>query len=165
MYSSGTAQICWSFLKTKASKYAVRENKCKARYFAAQKKVNSGVSDSKDQGEALDALARKYLDLWVEHWASSLAAPETAAALARMFATAAGNGFDALPRWFGAAQESAAFRTAPNAGDSRFDELEKRVAALERRLAERDTGPGQAAGEKPVVARPARRARRPARKV
>src|SRR6185437_15459281 len=48
----GRPEVCWSFLKTKASKYAVRENKCKARYFAAQKKVDSGVSDSKDQGEA-----------------------------------------------------------------------------------------------------------------
>ena len=54
----------------------MRENKCKARYFATQKKVEFGVSDSKDDGEALDGLARKYLDLWVEHWASSLAAPE-----------------------------------------------------------------------------------------
>src|SRR6185312_15667917 len=159
MYSSGTAQVCWSFLKTKASKYAVRENKCKARYFAAQKKVESGVSDSKDQTEALDALARKYLDLWVEHWASSLAAP------ARLFTTSPGNGFDAIPRWFGAAQESAAFRTAPNAGDGRVDELEKRVAALERRLAERDGGSKPAAGEKPAMARPARRSRRPARTV
>ena len=151
-------------MKTKASKYAVRENKCKARYFAAQKKVDSGVSDSKDQGEALDALARKYLDLWVEHWAASLAAPEAAASVARLFATAPGNGFDAIPRWFGAAQESAAFRTAPNAGDSRIDELEKRIAALERRLAEGEAESGPAA-EKPAMARPARRARRTARKV
>jgi hypothetical protein len=165
MYSSGTAQFRWSFLKTKASKYAVRENKCKARYFAAQKKVDSSVSDSKDEAEALDALARKYLDLWVEHWASSLAAPETAAALARLFATSPGNGFDIIPRWFGAAQESAAFRTAPNAGDSRVDELEKRVAALERRLAEHDAGPGEAAGEESAMAKPARRSRRPAGKV
>ncbi|HEX4505124.1 MAG TPA: hypothetical protein VH722_05290 [Alphaproteobacteria bacterium] len=149
-------------METKASKYAVRENKCKARYFAAQKKVDSGLSDSKDQGEALDALARKYLDLWVEHWASSLAAPEAAASVARLFATSSGNGFDAIPRWFGAAQESAAFRTAPNAGDRRVDELEKRVAALERRLAERDAGPG---AEEPAVARPARRSRSRARKV
>jgi len=165
MYSSGTAQICWSFSKTKASKYAVRENKCKARYFAAQKKVNSGVSDSKDRGEALDVLARKYLDLWVEHWASTLAAPEAVASLARMFAPAQGNGFDAITRWFGAAQESAAFRTAPNAGDSRVDELEKRVAALERRLAERDAEPGRPAGEEPAVAGPARRSGSRARKV
>jgi hypothetical protein len=151
----------------------VRENKCKARYFATQKKVESGVSDSKDEGEALNGLARKYLDLWVEHWASSLAAPEAAAALARLFTTSPGNGFagfDAFPRWFGAAHESAAFRTAPNAGDSRIDELEKRVAALERRLAEQQAGtdPGAskpAAAKEPAMARPARRPRRSPRQV
>ena len=150
----------------------MRENKCKARYFAAQKKVDSGVSDSKDEAEALDALARKYLDLWVEHWSSSLAAPEATASLARLFTTPPGNGFagfDTFPGWFGAAQESAAFRTAPNAGDSRIDELEKRVAALERRLAESEAGSRRAgskpAAEKPAMGRPARRARRPARKV
>ena len=136
--------------------------------FAAQKKMDFGMSDSKDNGEALDSLARKYLDLWVEHWASSLAAPETAAALARLFATSPGNGFagiDAFPRWFGAPHESAAFRTAPNAGDSRFDELEKRVAALERRLAEQQAGAKSAAGEEPAIARLARRPRRSPRKV
>jgi hypothetical protein len=150
----------------------VRENKCKARYFAAQKKVESGVTDPKEQGEALDALARKYLDLWVEHWSSSLAAPEAAASLARLFATSSGNGFagfDAVPRWFGAAQEPAAFRTAPNAGDGRIDELEKRIAALERRLAEFEAGSGPAAprpaaAEKPAMAKPARRPRSRARK-
>jgi len=141
--------------------------------FAAQKKMDFGMSDSKDDGEALDGLARKYLDLWVEHWASSLAAPEAAAALARLFAPSPGNGFagiDAFPRWFGAAHESAAFRTAPNAGDSRVDDLEKRVAALERRLAEQQTRPGAdasegAAAQKPAMARPARRPRRGPRQV
>jgi len=160
-------------LQTKASKYAVRESKCKARYFAAQKKVESGVSDSQDDGAVLDGLARKYLDLWVEHWASSLAAPEAGAALARLFTPSPGNGFagfDAFRGWFGAAHESAAFRTAPNAGDSRIDELEKRVAALERRLAEQQTGPGAdaskgAAAQKPAMARPARRPRRGPRQV
>jgi hypothetical protein len=155
--------------KTKASKYAVRENKCKARYFAAQKKTDFSVSESNEDGAAIDALMRKYLDLWVEHWASSLAAPEAAAAAARLFAAAPGSGFagfDAIPRWFGAAHESAPFRTAPNAGDGRIDELEKRIAALERRLAEYESGcKPQPAAEKPDLAGPARRPRRRPRAV
>jgi hypothetical protein len=155
--------------RTKASKYAVRENKCKARYFAAQKKMDSNVTNSADEGDALNALARKYLDLWLEHWAASLTAPEAAAAMTRMMASSPGNGvagFDALARWFGAPHEPAAFRTAPNAGDGRADELERRVAALEHRLAELEGRSEQPAKrQEPDLAGPARGPRRRARKV
>jgi hypothetical protein len=155
--------------QTKASKYAVRENKCKARYFAAQKKMDSDVTNSADEGDALNALARKYLDLWLEHWASSLTAPEAAATMTRMLAPSPGNGiagFDAISRWFGAPHEPAAFRTAPNAGDGRADEFEKRIAALEHRLAELEGRSEPPAGrQKPAGARPARRPRGATRKI
>jgi hypothetical protein len=158
--------------QTKASKYAVRENKCKARHFAPQKKADSDVTQSADGDDVLNAIARKYLDLWLEHWSSSLSAPETAAAMTRLLAasaTAPGSGFagiDGIARWFGAADEPAALRTAPNAGDGRVDELEKRIAALERRLAELEGRPGSAArDEKSDMAGPAGRPRRRARKI
>ncbi len=123
-----------------------------------------------DDNDALKALAGKYLDLWVEHWAASLAAPEAGAMLARLLTPAAaqpGNGFagfDAESLWQGALRQPPALRTAPNAGDGRIDELERRIAALEQRLAESAAGAGSAAGpgvkaKKPAMARPARKPR------
>jgi hypothetical protein len=138
----------------------VRENKCKARYCAAPEdfaaKRGAAMSAPEDDGAALTALGRKYLDLWLEHWGSCLAAPETAAAMARIFTAPGGindaaglAGFGAMPGWPGAGHESQAFRAAPNAGDGRADELERRVAELERRLAELEPSP--------VMAEPARK--------
>jgi hypothetical protein len=155
----------WSWQQSKDAKYAVRENKCKARYFAAQNACLAAMTEPDADALAVNDLARKYLDLWLEHWASCLAAPETAAAMARLFALLGGPnagtgfaGFDAAAGRPGAWNEPPAFRTAPNDGDRRADELEKRIAALERRLAERESGSIDAA--KPAVARPARKPRR-----
>jgi hypothetical protein len=150
----------------------VRENKCKARYFAAQNDAAAALGtvmmETQNDPEALNALARKYLDLWLEHWSSCLAAPEAAAAMARFFTPASGinpgaglAGFDAMPGWPGARNEPSAFRTAPNAGDGRVDELEKRIAELERRLADGDAGSAAApAAMAGTAARPRRRPRK-----
>jgi hypothetical protein len=155
----------------------VRENKCKARYFAAQDNAAAGfgtdMMESAEDGEALNALARKYLNLWLEHWASCLAAPEAAAAMARIFAPAHGTnlgtglaGFDGMPGWPGAWNEPSAFRTAPNAGDGGADELEKRVAELERRLAALESGhPTVAPAPPTTMAGSAGKPRRRTRKV
>jgi hypothetical protein len=116
--------------------------------------------DSQPDSDALNLLAQKYLNLWVEHWAAAMAAPETAAVLARLFATpgmAQGGGLDFLSGWPGASLRPAPVRTAHDAGDGRVDELERRIAALERRLAERDAGPTTA---KPAMGRPAGKSNR-----
>jgi hypothetical protein len=130
----------------------VRENKCKARYIATQKDcatwVGIAMTESTEDTEAIEALANKYLNLWTEYWSACLAAPETAAAMARLFTSRGGitpeaglAGFDAVFGRLGARDEPAPLRTAPNAGDGRVDELEKRVAELERRLADRTGEP------------------------
>ena len=123
--------------------------------------VPGGPPDS----DALNLLAQKYLNLWLEHWAAAMAAPETSTGLARLFTTpgaAPGGGFDIFAGWPGAGLGPAPVRTAPDAGDGRVDELERRIAALERRLAERDTVP---ANGKPPVGRAAGKPDRRTRKV
>ena len=116
----------------------MRRNNCKARSSAARKGSDRTLSDGTDDENELAQLAGRYLDLWVEHWASCLAAPETAVALTRLFTplgTAVGDGLERAARPSGAGVEPASLRTAPNAGDRRIDELEGRIAGLERKLA------------------------------
>ncbi len=97
-----------------------------------------------EDAEEASRLARVYLDLWIEHWGACLAAPETLAAMARLmppFGHYAG-ALDVGPDpGFGAEALSAAH----DAGDERARHLEERVAALERRLAERGDGSPTAA--------------------
>ncbi len=122
--------------------------------------TENAPDNSQPGSEAVDLLAQKYLNLWIEHWAAAMAAPETAAALGRLFASpgmAQGGGLDLFAGWPGAGLRPASVRTAHDVGDGRVDELERRIAALEQRLAERDSGP--TAG-KPAVGRPSGKSNR-----
>lgn len=99
-----------------------------------------------EDAEEASRLARVYLDLWIEHWGACLAAPETLAAMARLmppFGQFAGGHYAgaALVQPDPEPQSGAeALSAAHNAGDERARHLEERVAALERRLAERGDG-------------------------
>ncbi|MDB5367320.1 MAG: hypothetical protein JWM77_3247 [Rhodospirillales bacterium] len=73
-----------------------------------------------------DDLARRWLALWQEHWAQSLASPETAALVARLF--------EGLAR--DAAGGAAALAAASSVGGGGLVECERRIAELERRVAE-----------------------------
>jgi hypothetical protein len=89
------------------------------------------------ENDELAAVAKRYLDLWVEHWSSSLASPETNALLARVFGlSASSGGADECTGAHSPRAEPAAISAAHDAGDERARELEERVAGLERRLAE-----------------------------
>ena len=119
------------------------------------------MSGPVDEGDALTQLAGRYLQLWVEHWASSLAAPETAAAATRLFSlfgTLKQGGIDDAAGGAGTGNQPPSFRTAHDAGDRRGGELEGRIAALERRLAALEHG------AKPSVAGAARKPGRRPRK-
>jgi hypothetical protein len=127
--------------------------------------MSENPPDSQPDPDALNILTRKYLNLWIEHWAAAMAAPETANALARLFSTsemAPGGGFDRLAGWPGAGLKPPPVRTAHDAGDGRVDELERRIAALELRLAER---PAEPTGPKPAMERVAGKPNRRTRKV
>lgn len=94
-----------------------------------------------DDADELAHLAGKYLELWLEHWASWLSAPDTAQAMARLMTTvapAAGGGFGGTDDQTGrrARNESQALRAAPNVGDVAVGKFEDRIAALEQRVAE-----------------------------
>lgn len=91
-----------------------------------------------EKEQPIGAVARNYLDLWLEHWSASLNSPEILdlvvkglAALTAVAGQVAGDRTGA----FGQGAQSEAVRTAPNGRDERADELESRIAALERRLA------------------------------
>jgi hypothetical protein len=123
------------------------------------------LPDPMDQGDELAETARKYLDLWMEHWASCLNSPETLAAMTRALAWATGAisglqpGYDNGPTAPVQGHEPQALRTAPSSGGRRVDELEERIAELERRLADVERERGAS------VAKPAGRPRRRARPV
>ena len=76
-------------------------DKCKKRYIALQKtcclRMTENAPGGPPESDALNLLAQKYLNLWLEHWAAAMAAPETSAVLSRLFTTpgaAQGGGFD-----------------------------------------------------------------------
>ncbi len=129
-----------------------------------------------EDGDELTRITRKYLDLWLEHWSASLAAPETAAAVARLltaFAPRPGADLDVAGSVEPSPDEPAPLRASSDPGGRRVDELEGRVADLERRLAEFQVGsrlePRRereiGSDPKPAMARPAARPRRGARPV
>ena len=106
-------------------------------------------------------LAKRYLDLWQDHVSGLSEDPEWMTAMTRLFSTfstlqiadaAAKPDFDAFNAWLGGALGNSRNET-PTCGpaastdpspDGRYDlhELERRVAALEKRLAELDPGGG-----------------------
>jgi hypothetical protein len=115
----------------------------------AQTWIRTRALKDMEQTEELAGLARKYLDLWLEHWSASLASPEAAAMMAAVMSSLAEAsgitraGFDAGHDQADAGrdpgQEPQALRVAHDAGGGRADELEKRVADLERRLDDIET--------------------------
>jgi hypothetical protein len=131
----------------------------------------------------LDALARRYLDLWQDQMTAMAGDPTLAAALGRLFETAAA----AMPmNWFGAWLQAmqqamragaasgddggggtrakagaAAAAAAPVDGGRDLARLRRRVAALEARLARLEAGrleSGRLESGKPPAKRPVRRA-------
>src|SRR5579883_516330 len=116
-------------------KYATRGNNCKARSSAARKESGRTLGKTKDEQEHLAKTAAAYLELWVEHWASCLAAPETASTLTKLWAPFAGANFDRSAGPSDPRSQPSPLRTAPSAGNGRLDELESRIGVLERRLA------------------------------
>ena len=111
-----------------------------------------------------EILARRFLDLWQEQVAASVADPALAQWLARFMTTqpgAATAGNAAAPAGnaangqafadiFAAMSQSYASHGAPASapasgpGDDRVDELARRLAEFERRLAALESGPGGA---------------------
>lgn len=106
-------------------------------------------------------LAKRYLDLWQDHVSGLTNDPEWMAAITRLFSTfsamqtadaAAKPDFEAFNAWLGgtlensqseaAASRPAASTEPPADGGHDIHELERRVAALEKRLAELEPGNG-----------------------
>ena len=107
----------------------------------------------------IEELAKRYLDLWQDHVSGLSEDPEWMAAITRLFSTlstlqtadaVAKPDFDAFNAWLGGTLGNSRNETAtrgPAASndpspDGRHDlhELERRIAALEERLAELDPG-------------------------
>jgi hypothetical protein len=76
-------------------------------------------------------LARRWLVLWQEHWAQSLASPETASLVARLLEGLARDVQNAA-----GAGGAAALAAASSVGGGGLVECERRIAELERRVAE-----------------------------
>jgi hypothetical protein len=119
------------------------------------------MTEKPDAGEA-EALAKRYLSLWSEYWASGLTAPETAALVAQMLKPldgVAGTGLDAFFAQHDPRPEPTAVPASPVSGGGGAVELEGRIAALERRIAALEAKP------EPGVAQHSRKPRGRPRKV
>ena len=109
----------------------------------------------------IEELAKRYLDLWQDHVSGLSNNPEWMAAMTRLFSSfstiqkadaAAKQDFDAFNTWLGgtfgnsqseaAASGPAASTDSPADGGYDIHELERRVAALEKRLAKLEPGDG-----------------------
>jgi hypothetical protein len=131
-----------------------------------------------DDAPDAEALAKRFLDLWQDQVAASVADPAMAEWLARFLAAPGGPGvtptmgvsqgvsqndkagFAGHPGGFAdifAAMASGAAPAAasPGPGDDRLDELSRRLVECERRLAALESGAGRAGGK------PRRRPRKP----
>ena len=110
----------------------------------------------------IEELAKRYLDLWQDHVSGLSEDPEWIAAMTRLFSTfstlptadaAAKPVFDAFNTWLGGTLGNSHNETATRGPSASTDpsanslhglhELERRVAALEKRLAELDPGGGK----------------------
>ena len=122
-----------------------------------------GVDIIQDMTEPpeIEELAKRYLDLWQDHVSGLSNDPEWMAAMTRLFSSfstmqtadaAAKPDFDAFNAWLGgtfgdsqseaAATGPAASTDSPADGGHDIHELERRVAALEKRLAKLEPGDG-----------------------
>ncbi len=115
-----------------------------------------------DDAPDLEALAKRFLDLWQDQVAASVADPALAQWLARFLAAPGGPGAaTGTPKDGETLNETAAFadvfaamaaRSAPaaasfGAGDDRVDELSRRLADCERRLSALESGAQQPRGK------------------
>ncbi len=118
-----------------------------------------------DDAPDLEALAKRFLDLWQDQVAASVADPAMAEWLARFLAVPGGPGVTptmgvspndpgAFADIFTAMAAGAAPAAASSgAGDDRLDELLGRLASFEKRLAALESGAGKPGGK------PSRRSR------
>jgi len=120
----------------------------------------------------LEALAKRFLDLWQDQVAASVADPALAEWLSRFLAAPGGPGLapagkskagkskdgetindpTAFADIFAAMASGAAHGAAPaaassGAGDDRLDELSRRLADCEKRLSALEPGPGNTGGK------------------
>ncbi len=115
-----------------------------------------------DDAPDLEALAKRFLDLWQDQVAASVADPALAEWLARFLAAPGGPGAATKTTKDGETlNETAAFadifaamasRAAPaaasyGAGDDRLDELARRLAECEKRLSALESGAQQTGGK------------------
>jgi len=111
------------------------------------------MSDAPD----LDALAKRFLDLWQAQVAASVSDPALAEAIAQMMAGApgapgashaapGGQAHAGIAAFTAAAGGAPAAAAAPGAGDERLVELDRRLAACEERLAALERAAGGAGG-------------------
>ena len=115
-----------------------------------------------DDARDLEALAKRFLDLWQDQVAASVADPALAEWLARFLAAASGPGAAmGTPKDGVSRNESAAFAdifaamatgAAPaaassGAGDDHLDEFSRRLAECERRLSALESGGGGPGGK------------------
>ena len=119
-----------------------------------------------DDAPDLEALAKRFLDLWQDQVAASVADPAMAEWLARFLAAPGGPGV--TPTMGVSRNEHAAFAGDPGAfadifaamaagaapaaassgaGDDRVDELSRRLADCEKRLAALESGVGKPGGK------------------